>query len=58
MQRIARLPSAHHWESSLGVDPDLAPASSLKSYYDDRPNAHGMSPELMAYVRRAWEAGD
>lgn len=25
--------------------------------YDDHPNAHGMSPELSGYVRRAWEAG-
>jgi hypothetical protein len=39
-----------------GGDPGIA--RSLKAYYDDRPNAHGMSPELMPYVRRAWEAGD
>jgi MerR family transcriptional regulator, thiopeptide resistance regulator len=36
---------------------DAGIASSLKSYYDDHPNAHGMSPELGEYVRRAWEAG-
>ena len=43
-------------EQFTGGDPGIA--RSLRSYYDDRPNAHGMSPELMAYVRRAWEAGD
>jgi MerR family transcriptional regulator, thiopeptide resistance regulator len=43
-------------EQFTGGDPGIA--RSLKAYYDDRPNAHGMSPELMAYVRRAWEAGD
>jgi DNA-binding transcriptional MerR regulator len=36
---------------------DAGIAASLKSYYDDHPNAHGMSPELGEYVRRAWEAG-
>jgi MerR family transcriptional regulator, thiopeptide resistance regulator len=41
-------------EQFTGGDPGIA--RSLRSYYDDRPNAHGMSPELMAYVRRAWEA--
>jgi DNA-binding transcriptional MerR regulator len=35
---------------------DAGIAASLKSYYDDHPNAHGMSPELSEYVRRAWEA--
>jgi DNA-binding transcriptional MerR regulator len=41
-------------EQFTGGDPGIA--SSLRSYYDDNPNARGMSPELMAYVRRAWEA--
>jgi MerR family transcriptional regulator, thiopeptide resistance regulator len=36
---------------------DAGIASSLRRYYDDHPNAHGMSPELGEYVRRAWEAG-
>jgi len=43
-------------EQFTGGDPGIA--RSLRSYYDDRPNAHGMSPELMAYVRLAWEAGE
>jgi hypothetical protein len=42
-------------EQFTGGDPGIA--SSLRAYYDDGPNAHGMSPELMAYVRRAWKAG-
>ena len=35
---------------------DAGIAASLKAYYDDHPNAHGMSPELGDYVRRAWNA--
>jgi len=34
----------------------IGASSPISSYYDDNPNAHGMSPELMGYVRRAWEA--
>jgi DNA-binding transcriptional MerR regulator len=41
-------------EQFTGGDPGIA--SSLRSYYDDNPNAHGMSPELVEYVRCAWEA--
>jgi DNA-binding transcriptional MerR regulator len=36
---------------------DAGIAASLEAYYDDHPNAYGMSPELSEYVRRAWMAG-
>ena len=56
----------HHYDEVGLLAPSARTAAGHRRYsdedlrrlYDDRPNAHGMSPELMAYVHRAWEAGD
>jgi MerR family transcriptional regulator, thiopeptide resistance regulator len=42
-------------EQFTGGDPGIE--RSLRSAYAEHPNAHGMSPDLMAYVARAWKAG-